>query len=61
MVRALSKVGGTFAQWVRSPSPFFAHQILELYPVAVYSGEGENIGTCRGVVELLELVVILLF
>jgi len=28
---------------------------------ALYSGEGENIGTCRGVVELLELVVILLF
>ena len=27
----------------------------------VYSGEGENIGTRRGVVELLELVVILLF
>ena len=26
-----------------------------------YSGEGGNIGTCRGVVELLELVVILLF
>ena len=26
-----------------------------------YSGEGENIGTCMGVVELLELVVILLF
>ena len=25
------------------------------------SGEGENIGTCRGVVELLELVAILLF
>ena len=28
---------------------------------ASYSGEGENIGTCKGVVELLELVVILLF
>ena len=27
----------------------------------LYSGEGENFGTCRGVVELLELVVILLF
>ena len=26
-----------------------------------YSGEGENIGTRRGVVKLLELVVILLF
>ena len=26
-----------------------------------YLGKGENIGTCRGVVELLELVVILLF
>ena len=27
----------------------------------LYSGEGENIGTRRGAVELLELVVILLF
>ena len=30
-------------------------------PFRAYSGEGENIGTRKGVVELLELVVILLF
>ena len=29
--------------------------------MVLYSGEGENIGTSRVVVELLELVVILLF
>ena len=33
----------------------------ELQGFLWYSGEGGNIGTCRGVVELLELVVILLF
>ena len=33
----------------------------ETQGLVFYSGEGENIGTRRGVVELLELIVILLF
>ena len=51
---------------VASTKPIVYHWISKLARHVIfcgwcYLGEGENIGTRRGVVELLELVVILLF